>query len=175
MAEAAIKERDKRRVRVGSYSIDGLSAAWENVSKLRDRMWEQRCLLVQWDSKLEVEIPALNGHVSKSIHNLRSNRQILFPLIHLMRQNDLLLPNIDRLIAEVQVLYKRNGLGTSKDHGDILYHTSWSIRHLLSLLKAELARVRAEVHKGVYKAKDRYSKRVDPSLLFGMVYLGIST
>ena len=144
-------------MRVGNYSLDGLSISWENLEKVRARFREHKCLLLQFDTKLGEALVPGNGHVSKSIHNLRVNHFVVSPLVHLVRRNDLLLPNFDRLHQELQILYERNH-GNFGNGGDVLYHNAWSIRHLLSLLKGELAKTKKDLREGKYKPNSKDCK-----------------
>ena len=157
MAEEAAAEvaKDKKvgRCRVGNYALDGLSVAWENTQQIRQRLRAKQALLLQHDMKLEVDVAPATGHVCKSISNLRTNRCVLTPVLHLMRQHALLLPNLDRLIDQIRQLYEENRVQV-KNPGDVYYHNAWSIRGLTSLLKGELARVTAEVQQGKYSRKD---------------------
>ena len=153
MADIAGAVEDEKQSRVGNYSLDGLWIAWENTMVIRQRLREMNTLIVQFDPKLQLEVVPSTGHVAKSVHSLRANRAVLSPLLNLIRINQFLLPNLDRLIAQVQTLYERNNCQL-KDAGDIYYHNAKSLRALCSLTKGELARVTAEVQQGKYKRKD---------------------
>ena len=162
MAEApaeALQDAKVKSPRVGTYSLDGLWIAWENSLQVRTRLKERNTLLLQYDAKLQVDLVATNGHVPKTISNLRTNRAVLSPLLNLMKQHSMMVPCLDRLIAEVRVLFDRN-CSNLKDPGDVHYHTAKSVRQLASLLKGELARATAEVQKGVYKGKDYSSQNL---------------
>ena len=150
-SSAAVEDKPSRRV--GDYSLDGLSVAWENRANIRDRLRAKNSLLVHYDTKLGVELVPSKGDIPKSIPNLRANDMVMSPVLRLMRQNGLLQPNLDRLITEVGAIYRRNSIPV-KDAGDVFYHNAWSIRQLASLQKAELARVNADVQKGTYTGKD---------------------
>ena len=147
----ATDQEQERSCRVGNYSLDGLSVAWENCPRIRSRLRTHGSLLMQFDCKLKQEVKPVNGDVTKTLQNMRTNRYVLSPLANLMRLNSHLPPNIDRLINEVRTIYESN---TIKVTSDVLYHNSWSIRYLLSLLKGELARITSDVRKGKYKKKD---------------------
>ena len=143
MAEAAsIDRKDSsaslRKALVGNYSLGGLCITWDNREGIRQRIRSHSRLLLNYDTKLKKQIVATN--VETSVHNLRANAFVLSPLLHLMRFNGQLLPNLDRLIAEIHGLYERY----TKVSGDVVYHEAWALRHLISLLKSEHYKIKKE-------------------------------
>ena len=126
--------------RVGNYSLDGLALAWDDSAAVRQRLRSVGRLLMKFDAKLKCEMAV--HHVEKSIHNVRANRHVLSPLLHLVRLNSLLLPSIDRLIEEVKQAYDQNSVQIA---GEICYHEAWSIRQLISLLKGEGGRLLKQI------------------------------
>ena len=143
----------KGKERVGQYSLDGLATAWDNIPSIRKRMREDHRFLVHYDNKLKREV--YKTSVEKTTANVRANRLALSPLLSLMHHNNMLLPNIDRLIEQVSSLYSTSMVTIS---GDTAYNEAWSLRELLTLLKGEGARCcRPEKPR---KIKDRSSKCV---------------
>ena len=147
-AEAVLEAKKDGKLLVGNYSLRGLALAWDNRSAIRDRLREQKRLLLQYDTKLKQTMVAKS--VDKSVYNIRINQAVLSPVLHLVRANRQLQPGLDRLIEEIKILYAKYKIDIL---GDIVYHEAWSIRHLLSLLKNEHCRVLADFKKGHPKRK----------------------
>ena len=147
----ALKEVAKdagTRIKVGNYSLNGLNGlalAWDNLALVRDRVRKDSRLLLTYDSKLKQTV--ITRHVEKNMGNLRANSFVLSPVLHLVRIHQQL-PNIDRLISEIQSVYKQNSKNVG---GEIAYHEAWSIRKLISLLKSEGARLLSDPRR---KCKD---------------------
>ena len=81
MAEGtAAAVQDKPCRRVGDYSLEGLSIAWENRHSIRERLRAMNSLMVHYDTKLGVELVPSKGDVPKSIPNLRANDMVLTPV-----------------------------------------------------------------------------------------------
>ena len=72
-------------------------------------------------------------HVEGTIEELKINKEVLAPLLVLMKDNKQLLPNIDRLIQSIDVLYT-----SSKNHRDLehCYQQAWALRRLIQKLKS---------------------------------------
>ena len=85
------------------------------------------------------------NQVEKSVYNIRANRALLSPVLHLVRSNKQLLPNIDRVIEKLLELY---GIYDLKPLADAVYHEAWTLRQLISLLKGEFQRLITEHKKG---------------------------
>ena len=115
MASAASKKEDSAasegKERVGNYSLDGLAVAWDDRRHVRQRLRTQGRLLIRYNPKMKRE--EIVPQVDKTIHNARVNRHVLPPVLHLVRLNSLLLPNIDRLIQEVHSVYSNNNIRVS--------------------------------------------------------------
>ena len=124
--------KGKGKERVGQYSLEGLALAWDNTPTIRQRLRQDQHFLVHYDSKLKRTVYKCD--VAKTIPNARANRWALQPLFGLMRHNSMLLPSIDRLVQQVQLLYSTSLVTCS---GDTAYHEAWSLREMLTLLKAE--------------------------------------
>ena len=150
------REDGAHKALVGNYSCRGLAAAWDNRVAVRQRLRETGRLLHHYDCKLKVA--CITNQVDRSVYNLRVNADVLSPVLHLVRSQNQLLPIIDRIIEEMQILYGTYKIQIS---GDLIYHDAWSIRSLISLLKAEHGRLVAEAKKAKPKRK---CKDLQPAL-----------
>ena len=135
-AQTAAEDMLGRKCLVGNYSLQGLALSWDQRAQVRNRIRSRGRLLLQHDVKLDALMVVPN--VEKNIFNLRANGFVLSPLLHLMRQNGFLLPNIDRLISEIGAVYDL--YDDVKVNAEIMYHEAWAMRYLISLLKGELCR-----------------------------------
>ena len=142
--------------RVGNYSLQGLAQTWDNSSPIRARLRDRQRFLLQWDPKLKAEVVVTR--VPKSIHSVRANPEALKPLLVLVRENHSLLPIIDRVMEEIQLLYNAFEIKVS---GETVYHEAWALRQLVVLLKGEGARLMAENSKRKMKDPRFPSSPVD--------------
>lgn len=115
---------------VGDYDISGLSLAWDNMAPVRQKMRNKLNLLTHLDPVLKKES---NHVVERNIKNVKANVHPLTPVCLLIAKNDGLLPNVDRLAAEVQRLFAINSLPISTD---LAQNQAWAIRHLIGILKS---------------------------------------
>lgn len=117
------------RERVGKYELGSLVKAWDNDEELRGRVREKHPLLRAWD---EVNSVAVDADVGKSIENCTLNAAALKPLLRLMKDNNLLLPALDRLIESIDKFYQTSKMIKSLEH---CYKMAWGFRDLISTLK----------------------------------------
>ena len=164
-ARAAIKDvgASVGKQLVGNYSLKGLALAWDNRSSIRDRLRARNRLLLSYDMKLKVQ--RVVSHVEKTVPNVRTNADVLSPVLHLIRTNKGLLPCIDRIIEEIGILYGNYELQID---GELVYHDAWAIRQMVSVIKGEHSRLVAELKKPNPKrrCKDPEFKHIEsPSYL----------
>lgn len=139
----------ERSERVGRYSLEGLAQSWDNDEYIRNRLRSGRNLCMHWDP---TEGKLTDQTVVRSIQNVRMNSPILAPVCKLMAANECTLPMIDGVMEEVRSLFMKAKVPIA---GDRIYHESWAVRRLLSLLKSL-------TWKGKYP-KDRGTKQYSDS------------
>ena len=100
-------EGEVSKDRVGNWSMDDLSATWDNCPLVRERLRGGNQLLMNYDEKKHV---ATNSYVDKTTASLRLNHFVMSPLFKLMAKNEKTLPNIDRLLQQITVLFERSKL-----------------------------------------------------------------
>ena len=130
------KDKGSPKLYVGKYNLEGLARTWDNTGLVRDRLRSQKRLFLSYDTKLKQAMIVAN--VETTVPNLRVNSFVLSPVLKMVRANNDLLPQIDRVIQEIQTVYWANACHVN---GDVVYHEAWSIRHLISLLKGEGSRL----------------------------------
>ena len=124
--------RSVSRERVGNYDLSGLSRAWDNDPVIRERVRDGHHLCRHWDETTEQEV---NAYVECSVEDARANKFVLAPVLVLMKSNDLLLPNIDKLIQSIDLLYDTARKPRAMLH---CYQQAWSIRRLIQQVKTHL-------------------------------------
>ena len=100
-------EGEVSKDRVGNWSMDDLSATWDNCPLVRERLRGGNQLLMNYDEKKHV---ATNSYVDKTTASLRLNHFVMSPVFKLMAKNEKTLPNIDRLLQQITVLFERSKL-----------------------------------------------------------------
>ena len=135
-----VQKCDSLRV-VGSYSLRGLALEWDNCPYVRARLRKNFNLLIHRCPKTKQDT---NHKVEKNIFNVRSNAEVLKPVLRLVRQHGAL-PSVDHLIEEVEALFALHSMvlcnGTARDQ-------AWAIRHLISSLKKNKAAKKDGVEQG---------------------------
>lgn len=121
---------------IGVYPLDGLAIEWDNTPQVRDRLRGGDHLLKHWD---HVQKAIVNSHVEKVVENLRVNAYVLLPLFEIMRKNENKSPCIEKLQAEVALLFTRMKITFTK-HQDRIYQDSWAIRRMCTLAKSQVFR-----------------------------------
>lgn len=124
--------RSVSRERVGNYDLSGLSREWDNHPVIRDRIRDGHHLCRHLDETTQQEMDA---YVECSMEDARVNKFVLSPIMVLMKSNDLLLPNLDRLIQSIDLLYHTARKPQSLEHS---YQQAWSIRRLIQQVKSHL-------------------------------------
>ena len=89
-------------------------------------------LLMNYDEKKHV---ATNSYVDKTTASLRLNHFVMSPVFKLMAKNEKTLPNIDRLLQQITVLFERSKLQLGERRGDRIYQEGWAIRRLCGVGK----------------------------------------
>ena len=124
--------RAQSRERVGNYDLVGVSQDWDNSAVLRQRIRDGHHLCRHMSSEnMEEE----DTYVESSMDDVRVNKFVLVPLMTLMAQHDLLLPNLDRLIQSIDLLYQTAKKPRSLEHS---YQQAWAIRRLIQQVKSHL-------------------------------------
>ena len=116
--------------RVGKYDLSHLPRAWDNNDAVRDRLRDDKALLLHVDELSEDPIEA---HVDGVVADVKCNKHALVPLAEVMATNQLLMPNICRLIEAVEQVYKLAKKPRSFEHS---YQMAWAFRRLLVCLKS---------------------------------------
>ena len=116
--------------RVGKYDISHFLKAWDDDETVRERLRNGHQLLLHHDP---LTGEAANVSVEGTVANVKCNLQVLLPIADTMAQNSLLMPNIDRLIQCVDLLYQKVKQPRSLEH---CYHMAWACRRLLGTGKA---------------------------------------
>ena len=115
---------------VGTYSLDGVPVAWDNSPEIRDRIRAEYDIVLNWSKDQE---KGVKEYVDGTKQNIILNYHVVKPLILLMKENDLSLPSVDRLIEAVDHFYKLLKLPRS---GEFCYQQAWAVRRLCSKLKS---------------------------------------
>lgn len=114
---------------VGSYDLETLPASWDNSPEIRERMRNGQNLVLALDHR---EGKLVSEYVDPTVDNLKANVEVLRPIMTVMKQNDLQLPSIEKLIGAVDGLFSLAKISRSDDH---FYQEAWAIRRLISKLK----------------------------------------
>lgn len=115
---------------VGSYALDQVPAAWDDSHVIRDRIRENKNLLLRWNpSTREVES---HGFIEATCENCKLNSAVLLPVLGVMRNNELQLPSIEMLLAAIETFYQLSKVARSTDQ---VYQEAWSIRRLIGKTK----------------------------------------
>lgn len=115
----------------GHYSLDGLATTWDNSEIIRDRLREHQQLTRSFDVKSQ---KLVDQYVERSLVNLKHNVEVLSPVLKLMQANKGVVPAIDRIIEQVDILYKKAKHPGGK--GDRLYQEGWAVRRLCAYAKS---------------------------------------
>ena len=116
--------------RVGKYNMSHLPKAWDDDDFIRERLREDKPLLLHLDPKCGQEQAA---YVEGTVDNVKLNLPALLPLADLMSKNSLLMPNIDSLIQSVHNAYKVAKKPRNYEH---CYAMGWAFRRLLGTGKS---------------------------------------
>ena len=120
--------------RVGKYDLGGLSRSWDDSQDCRERLRAGHNLLQNFDSTNQVNV---DGDVDKTLENCMINSFVLLPVMDLLRQNQLMLPALDRLIQCIDAFYRTSKVTRTLEH---CYNQAWAIRDLINVLKGLLYR-----------------------------------
>ncbi|CAJ1372108.1 unnamed protein product [Effrenium voratum] len=123
-------EDSKGVEKAAPYDLSGVSESWDDTALVRQRLREGNRVLMHWDGLLHKEV---NEYVERTNSNVKLNREILTPLLKLMSQNDQLLPQIDRVMEQMGLLYQKAKVSVSQE---TIYQESWAIRRLLTTAKS---------------------------------------
>ena len=114
---------------VGKFELIDLPISWDNDPAIRERIRNGLNLCAAYDPKTG---ELVSKYVDGTPENLRVNAPVLKPIVTLMRQNDLQLPAIDKLISSVDEFFQLAKLTRSMDD---CYQEAWAIRRLIGKLK----------------------------------------
>lgn len=121
-------------LRVGKYDLGNLSKLWDADPTIRAQVREKHHLIRHYDEINEV---ATDADVDKTFPNCSLNKAALIPVLDLMRDNDMKLPALDRLIQSIDWFYQTSKVSMSLEH---CYKQAWAIRDLIQVLKHLLYR-----------------------------------
>ena len=116
--------------RVGKYDLSSLSKTWDNDEKVRSRVRDNNFLLQTWN---EMEKIATNTEVEKTVENCKHNSFVLAPVLKLIKENQGMLPALDRLIQTIDWFYQTCKSPKSLEH---CYKQAWAVRDLVATLKS---------------------------------------
>ena len=114
---------------MGKFELIDLPISWDNDPAIRERIRNGLNLCAAYDPKTG---ELVSKYVDGTPENLRVNAPVLKPIVTLMRQNDLQLPAIDKLISSVDEFFQLAKLTRSMDD---CYQEAWAIRRLIGKLK----------------------------------------
>ena len=114
---------------VGRFELTDIPISWDNDPAIRDRIRNGLNLCAAYDPNTG---ELVTKYVDATPENLRVNAPVLKPIVTLMRQNDLQLPAIDKLISSVDDFFQLAKLTRSMDD---CYQEAWAIRRLIGKLK----------------------------------------
>ena len=126
---------------VGSYSLQGLALEWDNCPHIRARLRKNMNLLIHRCPKTQQDT---NHKVEKNMFNVRSNAEVLKPVLRLIREHGAL-PSLDHLIEEVENVF---GLHSMVFCNDTVRDQAWAIRHLIQSLKKNKAAKKDSLQQG---------------------------
>lgn len=118
------------RERVGKYELGGLVHAWDDDQLIRGRLREGLALFLDFDKE---SAKSVERTVDINTQNIKCNLPVLLPITKLMQENNMLMPNIDRLIQVVDQVYTISKNPRSLEH---CYQMAWVCRRLLVCGKA---------------------------------------
>ena len=116
--------------RVGNYDLENLSKKWDDDSVIRERIRNGFHLCRHWDHETKQET---DTYVECCVDDARVNKLVVAPLLRLMKDNDLLLPSIDRLIQAICLFYEVGKKPRSLEH---CYQQAWSLRRIIQNVKS---------------------------------------
>ena len=116
--------------RVGTYDLLNLAKTWDDDEDVRSRIRDQEAILLSYDEEIKKPV---ERYVEATLETIRVNRATLAPVCKLLANNDLLMPNIDRLIQTVDQAYRIGKHPRSYEHS---YQMSWAFRRLLVKVKS---------------------------------------
>lgn len=111
------------------YPLEGLALTWDNTEIVRQRLRDQQNLCRHIDPKKGLE---LDAYVERTLQNCRCNEAVLSPLLKLMHQNNGKLPSIDRVMEQVNLLFKMAKVAVT---GERVYQEGWAVRRLVAHMK----------------------------------------
>ena len=122
---ASTSSPTSRMDRVGNYDLSHLAKIWDDTEVIRNQVREKHHLLMNMNLQTgTLDDSYVDGH----LENVKLNSAALMPLLELMRRNDLLMPNIDRLIQSIDNFYSIAKRSKSLEHS---YQMAWAFRRLL--------------------------------------------
>ncbi len=111
------------------YSLEGLALTWDNTEIVRQRLRDQQNLCRHIDPKKNLEVDA---YVERTLQNCRCNHSVLSPLLKIMKENNGKLPSIDRVMEQVDLLFKMAKVAVT---GEKVYQEGWAVRRLIAHMK----------------------------------------
>ena len=114
---------------VGKFQLTDVPISWDNDPAIRERIRNGLNLCAAYDPKTG---ELISKYVDATPENLRLNAPVLKPIVTVMRQHDLQLPAIDKLISSVDEFFQLAKLTRSMDD---CYQEAWAIRRLIGKLK----------------------------------------
>ena len=116
--------------RVGTNDLLNLAKSWDDDEDVRSRIRDQLAILLTYDPESQKSV---ERYVEATVETIKINRAALAPLCKLLAKNDLLMPNIDRLIQTVDQAYRIGKHPRSYEHS---YQMAWAFRRLLVKVKS---------------------------------------
>ena len=128
--ETETQESQSPKSVVGSFSLESVSASWDDEPSIRERIRMGRNLLVRIN-KATGEIESF-GFIEATCENLKLNGDVLKPVLQVMKLHDLQLPSIESLISAIEEFYVLSKVCRSSDQ---VYQDSWCIRRMIGKVK----------------------------------------
>lgn len=118
-----------KSVVVGEYPLNEVPIAWDNHPTIRERIRNGDNLCLSFKVK---EGKGTSEFVAATNENVKLNAAVLRPLCCIMKDHELQLPGIQKLIGAVEEFFVLAKLSRGSDH---CYQEGWSIRRLIGKLK----------------------------------------
>ena len=119
---------------LGTFDLEGIPVAWENDPTIRERIRENKnlCLVLDHDKG-----SSGNGYVDATCDNLKLNASVLKPVLMIMKDHQLQLLSIEKLITAVNTFFQLTKLSRTPEQA---YQEAWAIRRMIGRVKKFLYR-----------------------------------
>lgn len=118
-----------KSVVVGDYPLNEVPIAWDNHPAIRERVRNSDNLCLAFNVK---EGKGTSEYVAATNENVKLHAAVLKPLCCIMKDHELQLPAIQKLISAVEEFFLVAKLSRGSDH---CYQEGWAIRRLIGKLK----------------------------------------